>query len=87
MRLSLELIVVVIVILVVAVVVLAIFGSQILNIGPWTDARANCLNMGMASCKSIKELPPTWKTENMHYGEELMSCEQITNKKKCEDFE
>ncbi len=81
-----ELLVIVIVLLVVAIVVLAIFTTGILNIGPWIDVSANCMNMGSSVCRSMGVLPPTWSTQKMRYGNQMQTCEQITGIKDCSGF-
>ena len=86
MRLSLELIVIAIVILVVAVVVLAIFGGTMERNKQLTDIKASCIQMGSASCKSMGELPPTWKIQKLHYGNKMETCEEITGISDCSGF-
>ena len=86
MRLSMQLVVVMIVILIVALVVLLVFNRSLINILPATDARANCLQIGGTSCKSMGQLPSTWNEHKVNYNNRLLTCKQITGISDCSGF-
>jgi predicted permease len=86
MRLSLELVVIAIVILVVAIVILAFFGMGVQQANQITDARNQCIITASASCQSIGAMPPIWEIETVRVGNDMWSCDELTNKHDCDEF-
>lgn len=86
MRLSLELVVIIIVILIVAVVILAFFIQGINNADQLMESKNQCIILGSSSCKSLRVLPPTWSFDTIRIGNEMWSCEGLTDIKDCDGF-
>lgn len=75
-----------IVILVTAVVLLGIFSQGVSNADQIANVEAQCRQTGYASCATLQQLPPTWSTQKLKYGNDMQTCQQITGISECSGF-